>query len=78
VLAQAKNTFQTACNYLRERTQHMRYAELRAQGLPIGSGITETACKTVFAQRLKLSGTSWTNHGTQVILNLRVILLSDI
>jgi len=56
----------------------MRYAEFRAQGLPIGSGITEAACKTVFTQRLKLSGMRWSNEGAQTILNLRVILLSGV
>ena len=76
--AKAKKEFQTAYNYLRERTKHMRYAEFRAQGLPIGSGITEAGCKTVYTQRLKLSGMRWTNAGAQVILNLRVILLSGV
>lgn len=76
--AKAKKAFRTAYNYLRDRTKHMRYAEFRDQGLPIGSGITEAACKTVFTQRLKLSGMRWSNAGAQVILNLRVILLSGV
>jgi hypothetical protein len=76
--ATAKKAFQTAYNYLRQRTRHMRYAEFRAQGLPIGSGVTEAACKTVFTQRLKLSGMRWTRKGAQTILNLRVILLSGV
>jgi hypothetical protein len=76
--AKAKKEFQKAYNYLRERTRHMQYAEFRAQGLPIGSGITEAACKTVFTQRLKLSGMRWSNTGAQTILNLRVILLSGV
>lgn len=74
----AEKDFQTAYNYLRTRTKHMQYADFRAQGLPIGSGITEAACKTVFTQRLKLSGMRWTNEGAQVILNLRVTLLSGV
>jgi hypothetical protein len=75
---QARKDFQQAYNYLRERTGHMQYAAFRAQGLPIGSGITEAACKTVFTQRLKLSGMRWTKAGAQVILNLRVVLLSGV
>lgn len=75
---QARKDFQTAYNYLRARTRHMQYAKFRAQKLPIGSGITEAACKTVFTQRLKLSGMRWSNAGAQVILNLRVILLSGV
>jgi hypothetical protein len=54
--ASAAKEFQKAYNYLRSRTRHLQYAEFRRQGLPIGSGITEAACKTVFTQRLKLSG----------------------
>lgn len=76
--ASGSEKFQTAYNYLRTRTRHMQYAEFRRQGLPIGSGITEAACKTVFTQRLKLSGMRWSRHGAQVILNLRVILLSGV
>ena len=76
--ARAQKEFHTAYNYLRERTPRLRYAEFRAQGLPIGSGITEAACKTVFTQRLKLSGMRWSKAGAQTILNLRVIRLSGV
>jgi len=73
-----QKAFEQAYNYIRTRTKHMQYEEFRQQGLPIGSGITEAACKTVFTQRLKLSGMRWKTTGAQVILNLRVCLLSDI
>ena len=36
------------------------------------------ACKTIFTQRLKLSGMRWTKAGAQVILDLRVVLLSGV
>lgn len=70
--------FKRAYQYLQERRRHMRYADYRRVGLPIGSGVTEAACKTVFTQRLKLSGMSWKKTGAQTILKLRVILLSGI
>ena len=38
--------------------------------------MTEAACKTIFTQRLKLSGMRWSHAGAKTILNLRVILLS--
>lgn len=76
--ARERKAFQTAYDYLRSRTKHMQYADFRAQRLPIGSGVTEAACKTVFTQRLKLSGMRWSREGAQVILNLRVILLSRV
>jgi hypothetical protein len=69
---------QRACNYLRARSRHMRYAEFKRLRLPIGSGVTEASCKTVFTQRLKLSGMGWEHAGAQVILDLRVIQLSGI
>jgi hypothetical protein len=64
--------------YLKKRTHWMRYRHYSSQGLPIGSGITEAACKIVFTQRLKRSGMSWTIEGGQVILDLRVIWLSGV
>ena len=56
----------------------MRYTECRRLGVPIGSGVTEAACKTVYTQRLKLSGMRWKKPGAQTILTLRVILLSGV
>ncbi len=76
--AARKKLFRQAYNYLRARTRHMQYAEFRRLGLPIGSGVTEAACKTVFTQRLKLSGMRWTGPGAQTILHLRVLLLSGL
>jgi hypothetical protein len=76
--ARVRKDFQRAYNYLRTRTKHMQYAEFRRLGLPIGSGVTEAACKTVFTQRLKLSGMRWSRVGAQTILNLRVVLLSGL
>jgi hypothetical protein len=72
------DAYRVAYNYLRDRLPHLNYAEFKRLGLPIGSGVTEAGCKTVFTQRLKLSGMSWKKAGAQVILNLRVILLSGI
>jgi hypothetical protein len=68
--------FRKAYNYLRRRTRWMRYLDYKAAHIPLGSGITEAACKTVFTQRLKLSGMRWTRDGARQILTLRTILLS--
>src|SRR5437899_3016748 len=70
--------FRRAYKYLQTRRKHLRYAEYRRLGLPIGSGVTEAACKTVYTQRLKLSGMRWKNAGAQTVLRLRVILLSGV
>jgi hypothetical protein len=70
--------YEHAYAYLHKRTQWMCYQSYRRQHLPIGSGITEAACKIVFTQRLKRSGVSWTREGGQVIVDLRVIWLSGV
>lgn len=49
----------------------MRYAEWKRQGFMIGSGVVEAACKTLVAQRLKLSGMRWGTRGAQAILTMR-------
>lgn len=74
--ASALKKFNTACNYIRKRTKYMQYDVYKACHIPLGSGITEAACKTVFTQRLKLSGMRWTAAGAKNILNLRTCLLS--
>jgi hypothetical protein len=57
--------------YFRTHRARMRYAALKAQGLPIGSGVVEAACKTLVTQRLKLSGMRWSAKGAQAILTTR-------
>lgn len=71
-----RQSFRRAYNYLRTRTRWMRYRDYKQRHIPIGSGITEAACKTIFTQRLKLSGMRWKRSGCQRILTLRTILLS--
>lgn len=73
-----KEAFVKAYRYLQRRMKYLRYAEYRSAGMPVGSGVTEAACKTVYTQRLKLSGQRWEDAGSQVVLDLRVILLSGV
>lgn len=41
------------------------------QNLPIGSGVTEAACKTIVKERMCKSGLRWIESGAEIILNLR-------
>ena len=74
----AQTAFWKAYRYLRKHQRWMDYAGARRRGLPIGSGVTEAACKTVFTQRFKRSGMRWGRESGQVILDLRVLQLSGI
>jgi hypothetical protein len=58
-------------NYFRKNKKRMRYAEWKRQGFMIGSGVVEATCKTLVAQRLKLSGMRWGTYGAQAILTMR-------
>jgi hypothetical protein len=71
-------TYYTAYQYLRDHAAWMNYREYARLGLPLGSGVTEAACKTVFTQRFKASGMSWGVDTGQVILDLRLIRLSGV
>jgi hypothetical protein len=48
-----------SAGYFAHNAQRMRYADFRAQGLPIGSGSVESAGKTVIQHRRKCPGRGW-------------------
>ena len=62
--------------YLTKNKERMRYAEFRAQGLFVGSGVIEAGCKTVIGTRLKQSGMEWSVRGANAITSLRCIFVS--
>jgi hypothetical protein len=66
-----------ALAYFREHRHRMRYSVLRAQNLPIGSGVVEAACKTLVSQRLKRAGMRWRTAGGQAILTFRALCQSE-
>lgn len=51
----------------------MDYPGFSADGLPIGSGVTEAACKSLVKQRLCASGMRWKNKGARIELSLRAL-----
>ncbi len=67
----------TELGYFRSNRHRMRYAKMAAQNLPIGSGVTEAACKTLATQRMKRSGMHWGHEGGQAVLTFRALAQSD-
>jgi hypothetical protein len=63
--------------YLEPRLAQMRYAAFRAQGLPIGSGIVESANKVVVETRLKGAGRRWAEGHVTPLVALRGALCSE-
>jgi hypothetical protein len=62
-----------AISYFTNQGPRMTYAEFRKRNLPIGSGITEAACKTIIKQRLCRSGMKWKDKGAAIVLSLRCL-----
>jgi len=75
--ADAAETVRKDIEYFATNRDRMRYNEYRDQGMHIGSGIVESACKHVANGRLKLTGCHWTQPGAQATLNLRILDLND-
>jgi hypothetical protein len=73
---EAKKKAETEIHYLEKNKEYMRYAEFRAQGLFVGSGVIEAGCKTLIGQRLKQSGMEWSLRGANAILSLRCTIQS--
>jgi hypothetical protein len=63
--------------YLANNAYLMRYARLRAVGLPVGSGVTEGACKSAIQMRTNGSSQRWRPEGLEAVLTLRSVHLSD-
>ena len=71
-----KENLQAALTYFKNHRQMMDYATHIEKNLPIGSGVTEAACKTLVKQRLCGSGMRWKDKGAKVILSLRALVQS--
>ncbi len=68
---------QKAITYFANNTKRMSYSEYKNLNYPIGSGVTEAACKVIVKQRLGNSGMKWKHNGAQNVLALRAMNYSD-
>lgn len=68
-----KEKLDSTITYFTNQGPRMNYAQYREQNLPIGSGVTEAACKTLIKQRLCRSGMRWKNRGAAIVLALKCL-----
>jgi hypothetical protein len=68
----AYQTLTNLYNYLDKHRDHIDYAKFKELGLPIGSGIVESACKWLIQQRFKGVGMRWSEDGFNHLLHLRL------
>lgn len=64
--------------YFRNNRHRMKYASAVDANYPIGSGVTEAACKTLVTQRLKCAGMRWDLNGGQGVLTVRSLIQSSL
>ena len=67
----------TLMNYVSDRREMIRYPEFAAKGWQIGSGPTESCCKTL-TQRLKGAGMRWDADNAEAIMALEALRESDL
>lgn len=65
-----------AVTYFSNNHQLMRYHQAQKRNWPIGSGVTEAACKTLVKQRLCSSGMRWKSASAEVLLTARSLIQS--
>ena len=68
---------QRELNYFRNHRDRMAYKHHQDLHLPIGSGVTESACRTVIGLRMKRPGQRWGTEGGKAILAFRALVKSE-
>lgn len=63
--------------YFTRNRKRMHYDQYLAKGLHIGSGIAESACKSLVQARLKQAGMRWSPDGAAFMLQLRRLWLDN-
>lgn len=72
-----RRSLEKATSYFRNHLPRMNYALHVAMSLPIGSGVTEAACKSVVKERMCGSGMKWSTYGAHHILALRTLIKTN-
>lgn len=62
-----------AITYFKNHLHQMQYSEYEDKNYPIGSGITEAACKVIVKQRTNQSGMRWVIPKAQKVLDIRAL-----
>lgn len=75
--AAVRAALEKAVSYFTNNLERMNYGFNLAMGPPLGSGVTEAACKCVVKARLCGSGMRWDSKGAAEVLRLRAMLKTD-
>jgi hypothetical protein len=75
--AALREQLQAVLTYFGNNVHRMAYPEYLAEGWHIGSGVVESACKTVVGQRLKGPGMRWGEGGAHALCHVRALYRSE-
>jgi len=73
---QKQDDLRKAITYFENHRAKMQYWKNVDDGLPIGSGVTEAACKILIKQRMCISGSRWKDEGAAAVIALRSLELT--
>ena len=68
-----KRSLGATITYLSNNKEKMKYHKNVAANMPIGSGVTESACKMLVKQRMCKGSAKWKEKGASVVLTLRCL-----
>ena len=70
-------TLNNVHDYLQKHHEHIKYQHFKELGLPLGSGMVESACKWLIQKRFKGVGMRWSEDGFNHLLHLRLAWVND-
>ena len=73
----AREVLEATITYVHNHAHQMTYAQNLMQNLPIGSGVTEAACKVIVKERLGVAGARWSERGATTVLTLRCLTYTE-
>ena len=69
---------QKAITYFINHLQYMQYDQYLKKGYPVASGVVESACSQVVANRCELPGARWSITGAEAMLKIRSVTSSNL
>lgn len=77
ISAKNKKKLDSTITYISNHKDKMAYHKNVAANKPIGSGVTEAACKTLVKQRMCKGAAKWKDQGASVVLTLRSLHMTN-
>jgi hypothetical protein len=72
-----RDALKTVITYLTNHKSKMQYHKNVAENMPIGSGVTESACKAIVKNRMCKGAARWKNDGASVVLAIRSMHMTE-